>query len=83
MGQRNVCLRPISNSYEFLVYFMKCSCLPAFHFPFLLKFTPKLAQVKPRNYWCPFNREGTRWRIALGLAGYAKWNFNVNEQLND
>lgn len=37
------------------------------------------------NYWCPFSRAhvGTRWCIALGLAGAAKLNFNVSEQLND
>jgi len=78
-------LRPAFTSYEFLLKFMKCLCLPVFHFPFILKFTPKLAQAKPRNYRCPFNRAdvGTRWCIALGLAGYTKLNFNVNEQLND
>lgn len=37
------------------------------------------------NYRCPFSRAdvGTRWCIALGLAGDAKLNFNVSEQLND
>lgn len=37
------------------------------------------------NYWCPFSRAdvGSRWCIALGLAGDAKLNFNVSEQLND
>lgn len=37
------------------------------------------------NYWCPLSRAGvgTRWCIALGLAGDAKLNFNVTEQLND
>lgn len=78
-------LRPVETPYEFLLYFMKYLCFPAFHFPFILKFTPKVAQAKPRNYWCPFNTAdvGTRWCIALGLAGYTKLNFNVNEQLND
>lgn len=37
------------------------------------------------NYWCPLSRAGvgSRWCIALGLAGDAKLNFNVTEQLND
>lgn len=37
------------------------------------------------NSWCPFSREdvGTSWCIALGLAGEAKLNSSVSEQLND